>query len=707
MKRRRPFIAVALVIAALVVVAPGLSAREHRFEARAVGPAASARDRAPAPSRLLFAASVVSGSSLHPRPEPAPPDIYSLSASDQQLAQLTFSGGADPLPSPDGRQVAFARDRDLWAMAANGERQRLLARNAAEAAWAPDSRTLAYTRPGSKGIRTVGADGRGDRLLVSGDAAAPAWSRDGGSLAFLRVRATVLYRLAVVRGQKKRLLGSASDDRPSWSPDSRWIAYTDASARIVIVHPDGSGARVVDPGPAEHAAWSPHGRRLAYLRGGAIIIYDQATRERRTLVPAPVWPKIDGFAWSPDGRELAYEAFNDESELTQITAVSLHGRIRSLGGYPFATGAVWTTPPAGLPYREPELGAAAAGNELRFRVPVDELAADGDSVAYRTCGEIGVWKPARETVTAVRSDLPLCNFEDNWLQFYSLALAGDQVGWGVVEGGNGQTSSLTATAVAAHPSTMMLAGGPGETNGDPRGTARVGYLLGAGPLLVFSSWAYCDDVGNNSCWQLPAAQRPLVSQTLWRFRGPSWPGTCPGTTTAATSARCEQLRVEAGTLRPLDVAAGRIVAGGDNATVVLDADGHQLLSIPVLTTAAQLAGSDLVVLVPGALRDYDATTGALLHSWPLPNVAVGGFCGVPIWKCGSPHLRLEGAARGLVAYLLEGKLHVLRLHDGADTVVADATDAQLDDNGLFYAYQTTGIWPGRIGFAPFNELPLQ
>jgi hypothetical protein len=160
-------------------------------------------------------------------------------------------------------------------------------------------------------------------------------------------------------------------------------------------------------------------------------------------------------------------------------------------------------------------------------------------------------------------------------------------------------------------------------------------------------------------------------------------------------------------LRPLDADAGRIVASGDNATVVLDADGRQLLSIPVSTAAAQLAGSDLVVLVPGALRVYDATTGELLHSWPLPDVSFGGFCGVPMWECASPRLLLEGAARGMVVYLLDGKLHVLRLRDGADTVVADATAAQLDDSGLFYAYRTTGMWPGRVHFVPFSELPLQ
>ena len=60
MKRRRPVFAAALVIAGLVVVAPGLSARDHRFDARGVGRTSGARvAHPPPPARLLFAAAVV------------------------------------------------------------------------------------------------------------------------------------------------------------------------------------------------------------------------------------------------------------------------------------------------------------------------------------------------------------------------------------------------------------------------------------------------------------------------------------------------------------------------------------------------------------------------------------------------------------------------------------------------------------------------
>jgi len=217
---------------------------------------------------------------------------------------------------------------------------------------------------------------------------------------------------------------------------------------------------------------------------------------------------------------------------------------------------------------------------------------------------------------------------------------------------------------------------------------------------------YCDDIVANPCWQLPIAQRPLASQTVWRVCGPTWPGTCAGTTN-------EQLRTEPGPLRPLDVDLGsravptpRVLASGDNATLVLESyAGRELLSLPVSTAAAQISDDDLVVLVPGQLRDYDATTGALLHTWSMPTVSIGGFCGNVSHVCGSPELQLEDVARGLVAYVLDGKIHLLDLATGHDVVFHDGTIARFGADGLFYAYSAPGAWPGRIGLVRWDALP--
>src|SRR5439155_19951729 len=124
---------------------------------------------------------------------------------------------------------------------------------------------------------------------------------------------------------------------------------------------------------------------------------------------------------------------------------------------------------------------------------------------------------------------------------------------------------------------------------------------------------------------------------------------------------CPVIASGPGPLAPFDVDAGRIVAGGDYATVLFDAEGKELLSVPVSPLAAQLSGSHLVVLVWRELRDYDASSGALLHAWPLPDVSSGGECGSPhsgTWECREPRLVLEDAAQGLVTYILDGQVHV-------------------------------------------------
>ena len=70
----------------------------------------------------------------------------------------------------------------------------------------------------------------------------------------------------------------------------------------------------------------------------------------------------------------------------------------------------------------------------------------------------------------------------------------------------------------------------------------------------------------------------------------------------------------------------------------------------------------------GELRVYD-TNGSLQRVWPLPDVPSGGECGAPhygAWQCHwDAHLFLEDAASGLVGYILDKRVHLLRLADGA------------------------------------------
>jgi hypothetical protein len=424
---------------------------------------------------------------------------------------------------------------------------------------------------------------------------------------------------------------------------------------------------------------------------------------------------VNSLTWSPRGDAIAASGGTFSSEdLTShgdellVSTLTGHSRnlVRATDPYALPEDVSWTRSPAKLRLRPPvPVLPRISADELQLRQPVEDLAADGDRVAYRFCGTIGAWQPASHEIVSVQRDHPLCDEAD--LGFYNLALAGDRVAWAALEGGNFQTNTLFVETAGDRAARTEVAAGQHVT-GDLRGDERAGDLLGSGSLLVFSTWAYCDEVVPVTCPGVGYGEGTLASQTLWRVREPSWPGSCPSAGfVSPPSGRCQQLRVEHGPLRVLDVDAGRIFVSGDNATLVLDADGRQLLSLPVSTQAAQLTGSSLVVLVPGELRDYDATTGALLRSRPLPAVSIGGFCGVPAFFCGSPRLRLEDAARGLAAYVLDGQIHLLRLVDGRDVVLHEGTAARFDSDGLAYAYRATGDWPGRIRFVPFDRLPLR
>ena len=665
--------------------------------AAALAPAAMA---SPPATRLVFAATV----------ERQQTQIFSIAPSGRSPAQLTFgsSAASSPVPSPDGTRIAFVRGNDVWVMRADGRGQRLLARNGAQPAWAPSSRRLAYVSVDdeglSLGIRSVGRDGTTNRWLVHGRAVRPTWSPDGRSLAFGRDSS-----LVVRRGESERMVLTDPEifgvQRIGWSYDGRWLAFADFG-RTDVVRSDGRGVRVL---PGGLPSWAPHRSTLAYAAGGnAIHVFDPSTGRERQVTSAH---SLNSLSWSPRGDAIAAsggtylsEDLSSQYDALIVSTLTGHAQNRAHATDPYALpdAVAWTKSPPNLRLRRPTpIAPRVVGNELQSREPIADLAADGARVAYRYCGTIGVWSPGDPKLVSVQTDHPPC-VEAN-LGFWNVALAGDRIAWGRQSGGNSQIVALLTQSVGDTSSRVEVAIGT-HTTGDQRGDERAGELLGSGSLLVFSTWAYCDEVQPIVCPGVPYGRAlTIVSQKLWRVRDPSWAGACPtyGFAYQPPTGRCQDLRAESGPLRVLDVNAGRIVVSGDNATLVLDADGGQLLSIPVSTAAAQLTGSDLVVLVPGELRDYDVTTGVLRHSWPLPDASFAGFCGVPLLFCGSPRIRLEDAAGGLVAYLLDGQLHVLRLADGRDVVVHAATAARFDDSGLVYAYTATGLWPGRIRFVSF------
>lgn len=195
--------------------------------------------------------------------------------------------GAEPVPSPDGRLVAFLSDRDGWdhlyvVPAAGGEAPRQVSRGAFEVsrpAWSPDSRRIAFdTNEGDNpGARQLVVAEVGDSIRLEtitsgrGTNVGAAWSADGGRLLYQHTDPRTPAVLAVV------------DTKPSSAP-----------RRLGEALPAGvDPSAFVEPRFVRYAA--PDGQQVpAYL-------FVPPGLDRTRKHPAVVWVHGDGITQNFDG----------------------------------------------------------------------------------------------------------------------------------------------------------------------------------------------------------------------------------------------------------------------------------------------------------------------------------------------------------------------------------------------------------------------
>jgi Tol biopolymer transport system component len=161
----------------------------------------------------------------------------------------SFAGYKDyPALSPDGGKVAFSwnggqggsggnPERNIYVKpVGNGESVQLT--TAAEdnlwPTWSPDGRYIAFGRmlrePQSVSY-IVPAEGGPERKVAEGGNGV-SWSPDGHTLALARqpwpIESGGIYLLAVETGERRELTSPKpdSDNRPVFSPDGHWIAFT-------------------------------------------------------------------------------------------------------------------------------------------------------------------------------------------------------------------------------------------------------------------------------------------------------------------------------------------------------------------------------------------------------------------------------------------------------------------------------------------------
>lgn len=666
--------------------------------------------QAATPTRILYASDWTGPTELFAiRPTGAIPLGQVTRGFESPCIQEFFACGfSDPLPSPDGRWLLYrnavlpavipSQPQSLWIAHPDGTSLRLLVRAGSDfvgaVAWAPTSRRFAYVT--SAGVWIAKPDGSGARTAYAGVPRALSWSPDGRALAMLdypRGPSNGPARLTILRGNRPQLLATLVGASIDWSPNGRWLAVSsdDPTDPVTLVSAtNGHRRRVI--GAGKNVKWSPNGRYFASATPAGLLLTDtQAGRMRLltkdTAYQPPYNAEAAGFAWAPDGRAIAYlttRVRNDFIVQGDLKVVTRSGHVRTVVAGKSAYGGrilsvAWTREPLGARYTKPNVtprGLLADG-------PVLQLATDGPSVGFATtCNRVSVWKPSTDSLfTTAEVPLvgvgPYCDWGDRW-DLYTLALAGERVVYGFNAGGLSSFWSLRQLTTSQPASGTQLDGATGSLGGPWQHA--LGTAVGSGSLIVYSFW---DEASVQ-----PAPPFRVTSQTVMRAE----PGGCP----------CKALASSPGPLVPYDVNNDRIVASGERETIVFDRDGNEVVSLPVSALGAQLDGDHLVVLVPGELRDYDIRSGQLLHTSMLPDVESGSECGSPHY-CDRhpPRLLLEDLRAGLVTYVLDGEVHLRRVFDGADLVIAPGSLARFFDGGLVYAYGA------RISVVPFDQLPLR
>jgi len=186
---------------------------------------------------------------------------------------------SDPQLSPDGQWLLYAvRSTDLaanrrttrtWLAAVGGGTARPFPderTNAAEARWAPDGKSVAYTSGGQLWIAPASGGAPKQLTHLTGGAGGPVWAPTGARLAFVSAVHPDCRDDACNAAKEKAALDSKvkahiADDLLF----RHWVAYDDGTrSHLFVVNPDGSDLRDLIPGAKYEVPPGPFGGSEAY-----------------------------------------------------------------------------------------------------------------------------------------------------------------------------------------------------------------------------------------------------------------------------------------------------------------------------------------------------------------------------------------------------------------------------------------------------------
>jgi len=252
-------------------------------------------------SKLLFIRDV-SHAPLHPTA-----DLFVLNADGTDTRLTNYRGEITGSISPDGSQVIYGFDGDMYAVDTEGGEPRFLL---ASAGWglfyptfSPDGAQIAYFDGGGdvdNTLRVINADGSGVRVVIDqefGHVNDLAWSPDGSRLVFHAPYGGGIWTVGVDGSGLTEV--SQSGAAPRWSPTGRELAFESAGG-IWVINFDGSGLRQVTLPGRRAPLWSPDGSRIAYLAEDSLYMADLDGTHGRSLGALKLTPPPKpSVVWNP------------------------------------------------------------------------------------------------------------------------------------------------------------------------------------------------------------------------------------------------------------------------------------------------------------------------------------------------------------------------------------------------------------------------
>jgi dipeptidyl aminopeptidase/acylaminoacyl peptidase len=338
-------------------------------------------------------------------------DVWMTSWDGSQSVRLTSSAESESAPrwSPDGRYLAFLSGRQegkgaqLWLLdRRGGEAQRVsqVRGGISDYAWSPDSRRIVLVV--EEETDSVAAKDTGEKKTPK-PIVIDRYTFKRDIVGYLGTKRSRLMLLDVATKKAEPLTRGVTDDgEPAWSPDGGRIAFVsrrvpepreieNSDVFVIDARPGATPRRLTDfPGPdGGRPSWSPDGKLIAFLRGDEprFLAYQQ---NRLAVVPsaggAPriLTTSLDRPVSSPrfsaDGSSILVLIVDDrEQHLARVRVADgavervVIGK-RVVSGY--STAAARTAVLTSTPDRAFEIFAADGGSLRKLTSQNDSLFAD-------------------------------------------------------------------------------------------------------------------------------------------------------------------------------------------------------------------------------------------------------------------------------------------------------------------------------------------